>query len=335
MGTATVKKNIFGKEITPEVEAAAVIEIMEAGKELGRQEAHVKGIIRQIDVDKIGPNPWQPRQTVDSVKVQELADDIAVRGLLQPITVRTMPSKNGTAEFSIENTEFDFQLAWGQRRIKAVQLLLEQSRWEGGIDAQVQDLTDEEMILGSLAENNARESVDIIEETRAIHQALMTIPGLRATDVAKTLGMSKGQLSSRRSLLRLPDTVLEMVTADKMAWTAARELVGLVRKECDHRDVIEEVLQSMIAYTHGGTVTIADIKGMLNYIPRNKGMMRLRPVQSWEEHGIDVAEFKKEHLTHLLAGVLWTCDVAAFEAARKKMCRCPCATCGCHCHDEG
>ena len=172
MARAKVEKDIFGKEITLQTKAEAVIEIMEAGKELGRQEAHVKGIIRQIDVDKIGPNPWQPRQTVDSVKVQELADDIAVRGLLQPITVRTTPSKNGAAEFSIENPEFDFQLAWGQRRIKAVQLLLEQSRWEGGIDAQVQDLTDEEMILGSLAENNARESVDIIEETRAIHQAL-------------------------------------------------------------------------------------------------------------------------------------------------------------------
>ena len=66
--------------------------------------------------------------------------------------------------------------------------------------------------------------------------------------------------------------------------------------------MIDEVLRSMSAYAYGDTVTIADIKRMLGIIPRNKGMEKLRPVNAWQEHGIDVAEFKKEHATHLLAG---------------------------------
>ena len=261
-------------------------------------------IQRLINPDEIDPNPWQLRKTIDQEKLAELADDIDQRGLLQAIVVRPKGER--------------YELAWGQRRLEAVRLLIAEGRRKEGIDARIEELADEQIILGSIAENNAREDVDIIEETRAIQEALERVPDLRATDIAKALGISQGQLSSRLSLLRLPQEVLDQVSGGRMPWTGARELLTLVGKNCEHPEVIAAVLKRLSGLE---MVTVSEVRKCFGKVAQ-RYFLRLDGFGLSERSpNFDIDAFQRQYPTHRVpvdqAGkvktALATCAVDAYN----------------------
>ena len=111
--------------------------------------------IRQIPVDAVEPNPYQPRRHFDESSLSELAASIKEKGVLQPITVR---EKDG-----------GFELVAGERRWRAAQMagLAE-------IPAVVRDLADREVMEIALIENLQREDLNPIEEAEA-YDVLMQI----------------------------------------------------------------------------------------------------------------------------------------------------------------
>lgn len=104
---------------------------------------------REIEVRLIAPNPDQPRRYFDEVSLRQLADDIEVRGILQPLIVRPWQGENGE----------EYQLVVGERRFRAAKMI--------GLDrvpALVRELADQEVQIISLIENIQREDLDIGDE---------------------------------------------------------------------------------------------------------------------------------------------------------------------------
>ncbi len=106
----------------------------------------------EIDIDKIGSNPWQPRKTFRKVSLEELAADIKQRGVLQPITVRRSNS---------QSSEEIFQIVVGERRLRASQIA-----GLTKIPAIIKETPDSEMATAAIAENIHREDMTFLDTIR-------------------------------------------------------------------------------------------------------------------------------------------------------------------------
>src|SRR5215213_7837572 len=142
--------------------------------------------LRQIPLDLIDPNPHQPRQTFDEATLQELADSIRARGLLQPVVVR--PLAGGR-----------YQLVAGERRLRATRLADLDL-----IPAVVRHTEDWEGLDLALAENMA------VEEARACAMLVEDL-SLTKEEVGRRVGRSRVAISNLIRLLALPEEVLELI----------------------------------------------------------------------------------------------------------------------------
>ena len=280
----------------------------------------------EIDIDQIQPNPWQPRETIDPTGLRKLADSIKREGLKQFPGVRPVRPEL-------------YELRWGQRRLAAWRLLRsEDEAWPQYIPAVVEDVADKQMILDALTENLEREDVDLIEETRAMARAIEEIEELTQNDLAQLLKTSPGQVSNRLRLLKLPDSVLQLVTEGKLAWTSARELLCLVADDHTHDDEIEAVLKGLPRYKD--TWTGQDVRDTVAEVCVKKAA-KWRPLEdvgessySWYSYYasgrnaplFDVEAFQKEHpgRVHKLpkrgesGNYVWTCAGKEWKAAQAK-----------------
>ena len=274
-----------------------------------------------ISPDRIAPNPWQTRQTIDPAGIETLADSIDRDGLLQPILVRSIRRDR-------------YELVAGQRRLEAWKLLEERGRDMGGILAMVREIDDRQMILDTLTENLVREDVDPIEETRAMARAIEEIEELTQAHLAELLGVSSGQVSNRLRLLRLPDSVLQTVTSGRMAWTTARELLALVGDDHVHEEEIAIVIDNLPSYKD--RVTGHDVRTAIAEVASKKPA-RWRPLEdldSWFSNFavgknpplFDVEAFKELHAAqvhrlpkHRGSGYfVWTCAGKDWQVAQRE-----------------
>lgn len=160
----------------------------------------------EIDIDRIVPNPDQPRFRLDEPGLEELADSIKAHGVLQPVLVR--PHGQG------------YQLVAGERRLLAAQRagLLK-------IPAVVRDIPDDQILLLALVENIQREQLNPIEEAQA-YQRLLEQLQLTQEQVAASLGKERSTVANALRLLKLPPPVKEMVAEGKLSPGHARALLA-------------------------------------------------------------------------------------------------------------
>jgi len=148
--------------------------------------------LREIPVDLIGPNPRQPRHSFDEGKLEELAESIRVRGVLQPIVVT--PLAGGR-----------YELVAGERRLRAARIAELES-----IPAVVRDTDDWERLDLALAENMARQDLNAVEEARACAMLVDDL-GLTKEEVGRRVGRSRVAISNLVRLLDLPEETLELI----------------------------------------------------------------------------------------------------------------------------
>lgn len=163
------------------------------------------GAIRQIHLDRIRANPFQPRRTFSEAGLQELQESIDQHGMLQPVVVR--PNGSG------------FEIVAGERRLRAARNL--------GLDwipAVVRNATDEEMQTLALVENLQREDLNAMEKTRALH-AMMQNFALTQEDVAKRVGKARTTVANLLRLLDLPTQIQEWVEEGKLSGAHARAVL--------------------------------------------------------------------------------------------------------------
>ncbi len=162
----------------------------------------------EIDISDIEPNPHQPRTEFDPDAVDELAQSIREKGIIQPVTVRQF----GTG----------YQLIAGERRLRAARQADLQT-----VPALIRNVgTDEEMMEISLIENVQREDLNPIEEARA-YRALMEECYLTQEEVAQKVGKNRSTVANTLRLLNLSSEVREALQTDQISMGHARALLGL------------------------------------------------------------------------------------------------------------
>ncbi|WP_265587455.1 ParB/RepB/Spo0J family partition protein [Sphingomicrobium arenosum] len=162
--------------------------------------------IRTIAVDKIGPNPDQPRRTFDQESLGELAASISERGVLQPILVRPVGDR--------------FQIIAGERRWRASQMAQLHE-----IPAIVRDSDDAAVAEMAIVENVQREDLNALEEARA-YAALAENFEYSQGDIAKKVGKSRSHVANLVRLLDLPEHVQQALMEGFISMGHARALIG-------------------------------------------------------------------------------------------------------------
>jgi ParB family transcriptional regulator, chromosome partitioning protein len=165
-----------------------------------------EGSSLEIDLDRISPNPQQPRLRIEDAALDELAASIREHGVLQPVLVR--PHGAG------------YQLVAGERRVAAAQRagLLR-------IPVRVRDVPDDRLLELALVENIQREQLNPIEEAQAYLQLLEKV-GSTQEDLAARLGKERSTVANSVRLLKLPAVVREMVAERKLSPGHARALLA-------------------------------------------------------------------------------------------------------------
>lgn len=159
-------------------------------------------------IDNIAPNPWQSRLTFDESALQELADSIRAKGILQPPVVRPHPNEIGS-----------YQLIAGERRCRAARLAgMEQ------IQIIVRAATDEQMSDLNITENAERADVNAIEEALAWKRHMVEFNTTVAAMATKA-GKSRPVISNALRLLDLPDATREMIVDGRLSAAHGRALV--------------------------------------------------------------------------------------------------------------
>lgn len=163
--------------------------------------------ISEVDIDRVRPNPRQPRERFDEPALERMAASLVERGMLQPLVVR--------------RTGQDFELIAGERRWRAAQ----RAGWHR-VPVVIRDADQMEALELALVENLQREDLNPVEEARA-YEMLSEEAGLSQEQIAERVGRERSTVTNYLRLLRLPEQVQALLVDGELSMGHARALLGL------------------------------------------------------------------------------------------------------------
>lgn len=178
--------------------------------------------IKEINLDEIRSNPYQPRKTFNEEALNELATSIKNYGVFQPVIVKK----------SIKG----YDLVAGERRVKASRLAGMKT-----IPAIIRDFSDDKMREIALLENLQRENLSSIELAWA-YKGIIDNLHITQEELADKLGKSRSHVTNTLGLLRLPDKVQSMVLDNELSMGHARVL-----SKIDENDKIYELANKVVS----------------------------------------------------------------------------------------
>lgn len=161
-----------------------------------------------LPIDRLEPNPQQPRLDFKLDELESLADSIRQKGVIQPLIVRRKPGRDV------------YEIVAGERRWRAAQLAQLHE-----VPVVVRDLDDTEVLEIAIIENIQREDLNAIEEALGFRQ-LMTRFGHTQEKLAEALSRSRSHVANLLRLLTLPTEVQDMVRDGALSAGHARALIG-------------------------------------------------------------------------------------------------------------
>ncbi len=167
-----------------------------------------KSAYQLLPIYKVEPNPDQPRQDFDEEELQLLADSISVHGVIQPLTVRELPSGY-------------YQIIAGERRWRAARMAN-----LSDIPVVVIEADDKKAMELALIENLQRQDLNPVEEALG-YQSLIQEHGLTQEDTARQVGKSRPAVANALRLLSLTPEVLEMLRNGQLSAGHARAVLTL------------------------------------------------------------------------------------------------------------
>lgn len=194
-----------------------------------------KDEIIEIDLSQLRSNPYQPRKIFDEDALKELSLSIKEYGVFQPIIVKK----------SIKG----FDIVAGERRVKASIMA-----GKSTIPAIVRDFTDEQMMQIALLENLQRENLTAIEEATAYRDIIKSL-NITQDELARKLGKSRSHITNMLGLLRLPNSVQDMILKSEISMGHARVLSKLENNE-DITSLAEKVVNN--------NVSVRELENMVN-----------------------------------------------------------------------
>lgn len=185
-----------------------------------------------IEVDKIKPNPFQPRREFDEARLRDLADSIRQYGVLQPLTVSRVevPKEDG-------GITTEYELIAGERRLRASKL--------AGIDQVpvIIRVGDDNMAKLELAiiENLQREDLNAVERARAFMRLVEEF-NFTHGQIGQKVGKSREYVSNTLRLLSLPQEVLDALSEGKISEGHTRPILMLADRPEEQMVLFKEIL---------------------------------------------------------------------------------------------
>lgn len=204
-----------------------------------------------IEVEKIKPNPYQPRREFDEDKLKDLADSIRQYGILQPLVVtrREMELEGGMA--------VEYELIAGERRLRASKI--------AGL-AQVPVLIrvgdDSKMKLElAIIENLQREDLNPVDRAKAF-QKLAEEFGFKHAEIGAKVSKSREYVSNTLRLLSLPESILQSLSVGKISEGHARPLMMLVDRPEEQASLFNEIMMKKM--------TVREAEGVARRIAQDR-----------------------------------------------------------------
>jgi ParB family chromosome partitioning protein len=199
-----------------------------------------------IEVNKITPNPYQPRREFDEEELRNLANSIREFGILQPLVVTKI----------VEETEgaitVRYQLIAGERRFRAAQIIgLER------VPAVIKNVAlDKERLEMAIVENVQRANLNPIESARAYNRLADEFK-LTQREIAQRIGKSREVIANTMRLLNLPSNIQDALSAGKIGESQSRLLLTLDDPGAQQRLFIEIL---------SGNLSVREVKNKIDYL---------------------------------------------------------------------
>ena len=177
--------------------------------------------INRVAISDLIRNPYQPRETFNKTKLEELANSIKKNGIIQPIAVRPNKSEVGK-----------YEIVAGERRWLAAQ-----KAGLHDIPVTVLDLSDVESLEVSIVENIQRDDLNPIEEARG-YKRLTEEFNYDHEHISKLMSKSRSHVSNTLRLLTLPEDIISMLEEGSLTSGQARPLIGLINAS----EIAEEIV---------------------------------------------------------------------------------------------
>src|SRR6056297_3326788 len=161
-----------------------------------------------VPVERVHPNPDQPRRHFDAEALDDLARSIAEKGIIQPLIVRENPRAQG-----------EYEIVAGERRWRAAQIAQVHE-----IPVLLRSFTDTEVLEVAIIENIQRADLNPVEEAAGYSQLMMKF-GHTQEKLADVLGKSRSHIANAVRLLNLPDEVLTYLRDGRLSSGHARALI--------------------------------------------------------------------------------------------------------------
>lgn len=206
--------------------SAEPIETDNDRKAAGKEAEKEAGLVRMVRTSRVEPDRNQPRKSFDKEKLQELADSIKAKGLLEPIIVR--------------ETGDHFEIIAGERRWRACRLAELNE-----IPVIVKDYSDLERVEISLIENIQREDLNPIEEANA-YRRLIDEFHLKQDELAERVSKNRTSIANSMRLLKLGSKVQEMAADGRLSMGQARALIP-VEDEDQQLALAEKIVEQQLS----------------------------------------------------------------------------------------
>jgi ParB family chromosome partitioning protein len=207
------------------------------------------GELRSLPLDKISPNPHQPRKEFDHDKLVELVESFKTRGVLQPILVK----KEGAG----------YQLVAGERRFRAAGM--------AGLKAVpalvLEDVDAAEMLQLALIENLQREDLNPIETAQA-YQSLIDKCQWTQSQLAERVGKNRASVANTLRLLTLPENIKSLIAEGKLSEGHARAILSVSDPAMRDR-IAQRILTE--------TLSVRQAEGLAQKTKRRKLVVKRKP----------------------------------------------------------
>ena len=190
-----------------------------------------------IEVDKIKPNPFQPRREFDEARLRDLADSIRQYGVLQPLVVTRKEVEREDGGLATE-----YELIAGERRLRASRLAgiaMVPAVIRSGED------TDKMKLEMAIIENLQREDLNPVDRAQAFHQLINEF-SLKHVEVAKKIGKSREYVSNTIRILVLPQAMLDALVAGQITEGHTRPLLMLMDRPGEQETLFRDIMSRRI-----------------------------------------------------------------------------------------
>ncbi|OHB25231.1 MAG: hypothetical protein A2542_00270 [Parcubacteria group bacterium RIFOXYD2_FULL_52_8] len=202
-------------------------------EETKQPEHYYTNSIFWVDVDKIRPNPFQPRKEFDEARLKDMADSIRMYGVLQPLVVTRQEFTKDDGGLMVV-----YELIAGERRLRAAKLA---GVAQVPVVIRASESSDKEKLEMAIIENLQREDLNPMDRAKAFQQLNQQF-GLTQVEIGRKMGKSREYVANSIRLLALSPEMQSALSAGKISEGHTRPLLMLIDRPEEQNTLFREIM---------------------------------------------------------------------------------------------